>query len=227
MIYKKGIAIGLISLFLSVPVFAQERVVTIATGTRVPFMFQNDVTSANLKKGQELEAHTSADVVVDDCVVFPKHSTVLLRLGKIKKAGGAGGGGLLNISDARLVHSSNKASYPLNFSYRAKGKGYVGLTLPMAFFGGLLLPIFGLGAPLLIAAFAIHGKDATMSGNALYNGLTTSPIVYQCASTISSESSVDTDVIQEASEYADTEPDSDTELESDVEPDSDSDSEPE
>jgi hypothetical protein len=50
----------------------------------------------------------------------------------------------------------------------------------MSFFGGLLLPIFGLGAPILIAAFAIHGQNATMSGNVIYNGVTTSPIVSPC-----------------------------------------------
>lgn len=152
--------------------------VTLPAGTRVAFTVQNDVTTANMKDKAELQGVTTESVTVQGCEVIPKNAPVALQLEKARPAGAVGRGGVLVVSGARVVNGSN--SYPLNFSYRAKGKSYRGMTIPLAIVGGLLLPVFGLGIPLVVTAFALHGKEATMSGGTVRYGLTTAPVSVTC-----------------------------------------------
>lgn len=154
----------------------------LSVGTRIPFSFQNDITSANLKS-TEINAFTTEDIKSESCVLFPKNSKVVLGLEKVKKAGGiwrtVGSGGYISINRARIIDSNN-ISYPLSFSYRVKGKSYSSVAVPLAIFGILLTPCFGLGLPLVFSSILIKGKDATISGGVVYEGLTTSSISKEC-----------------------------------------------
>jgi len=172
---KSAALVTCFQVFISPLCFAD---VILPAGTRVAFTVQNDLITANMKTKTELQGVTTEAVLAQGCEVIPKNAPVILQLEKARPAGAAGKGGILIVSDARVVNGNN--SYPLNFSYRAKGKSYLGMTIPLAIVGGLLVPVFGLGIPLVVTAFALHGKEATMSGGTVRYGLTTTPIPVTC-----------------------------------------------
>lgn len=173
--HRQWVAALLCIELLTSAAFAQDM---LPTGTRVPFTIQNDVTTANLREKLELQGFTTESITFGTCEVIPKNASVRLQFNKVKRAGAAGVGGVLSITGAQILSGNN--TYPLNFSYRSKGKSYVGMTIPLAIIGGLLVPVFGLGIPIVVTAFALHGKDATMSGGTVRYGLTTLPIPVTC-----------------------------------------------
>jgi hypothetical protein len=177
----KSVALGVSLLLLSVSGFpyamAQD---SLPIGSRVPFTIQNDVTTANMKDKTELQGYVTESVTFKNCEVIPKNALVTLQIDKVKRAHAFGGAGALNIVGAQ-VRSGDK-NYPLNFSYQAKGKSYLGASIPLTIAGVLLTPFFGLGIPLVVTGASLHGKDATMSGGTVRYGLTTAPIGVPCGS---------------------------------------------
>ena len=176
----KAYLCGLLSCLIAFTPVVQAESSFLPVGTRVSFTLPNTVTSRTIeKRATSLPALLHLPIKGDICDVFQKGDPITLNIEKHVRNGAAGKRGKLLINSGTIQRRDGEI-FPINFSYSSKGKGYAGLTIPMAFVGGLLIPLFGLGIPIVVGAFAIKGKPASMSTNVVYQGLTTSPIEYDC-----------------------------------------------
>ena len=101
-------ALSLMMLLLAVPVWAQEAAsptqqepkpttYTVATGTRIPLLLINSISTRNAQEGDRVYLETGFPIVVDQKIVIPPGSYVLGTVTQVKRPGRVKGRGELYV----------------------------------------------------------------------------------------------------------------------------------
>ena len=100
--------LSLMALLLAVPVWAQEKAppaerepkpttYTVATGTRIPLLLINSISTRNAQEGDQVYLETAFPIVVDQKIVIPPGSYVRGTITQVKRPGRVKGRGELYV----------------------------------------------------------------------------------------------------------------------------------
>ncbi len=143
-----------------------KKELTINTGTRVPIVVYNTVSSNNLNEGDMVSISVSQDVKVEGHTIFKKGSEGVLYVSKAKKGRGHGGKGVLEVNGGRIYDVYGN-DYQLNLSINREGVSKRGWAVVATIFGILLILVpFGIW---------IDGKPAMLQGGAQFDAMITAP----------------------------------------------------
>ena len=128
---------------------------------KVPILFQNYVSSEELKKGDKIQFVVADNVYVSNTLFFKKDSKGFVTIEKVRKNGILGRGGLIKITSGE-VYDVYGNKHEISLAEKVKGEGK-----PSA----VLLPLAAVGASFILFPYAailtLGGSVAPLIGATL------------------------------------------------------------
>lgn len=155
-------------------ILANAETITVPTGTRVPLMVTNNISSNSIKTSDSINVTVAEDVKVNNHVVFHQGDPASLNVQRARSSGHFGRSGLIELNGG-LATDVKGDKHPVNASYNAKGRSRRAFSVTMTLLS-LPLVLFFIGLVTLPIAVMTSGKDAKVGEGLILDSLTTAPI---------------------------------------------------
>lgn len=155
------------------PLAANAMTVTVPSGTNIPVLVTNTISSSSIKSSDTLNLAVAQDVKINNQVVFHQGDLVTVNVQKATASGHFGRPGYIELNSG-MVTDVKGEKHPINLSYSAKGRSRRAYSIT-----GIILSVplilFWIGLVTMPVAIMASGKDAKVGQGLVLNALTTAP----------------------------------------------------